>query len=64
MANKKATLIQKIVVTNFLTNDMVSKPPINPIVFERASKNNMEANTNNIPNEVPKNRIRSYDSKK
>ena len=50
--------------TNFLTNDMVSKPPINPIVFERASKNDMEANTNNIPNEVPKIELEAMIQKK
>ena len=48
--------------TTFLNNDMVSKPPINPIVFERASNNNN--NNNNIPNEVPKIELEAITQKK
>ena len=44
---------------------MVSKPPINPIVFERASKNNnANNNNNNIPNEVPKIELEAITQKK
>lgn len=49
---------------SFLTNDLVSKPPINPIVFERASKNDTDANTNNIPSEVPKIELEAMIQKK
>ena len=47
--------------SNFLNNDMVRKPPINPIVFERASNNN---NNNNIPDEVPKIELEAITQKK
>ena len=48
---------------NFLNNDLVSKPPINPIVFERAANNNNN-NNNNIPNEVPKIELEAITQKK
>ena len=48
--------------SNFLSNDMVRKPPINPIVFERASNNNN--NSNNIPDEVPKIELEAITQKK
>ena len=51
--------------TNFLNNDMVSKPPINPIIFDRAeNNNNNNNNNNNIPSEVPKIELEAITQKK